>query len=89
MAKTQSVATGTGHKLKFDDGARNVINDHREFEIGLKRTIGPRGKPLSSKDHTTMHHQCTINAPHTLLYTNRAQIARQLRCKFCNFEIRS
>jgi hypothetical protein len=72
MAKTRSVATGTAHKLKFDKSAensqctsgaacmtRNVINDHCEFEIGLKRTNGPRGKPFSSKGHTTMHHTPT------------------------------
>jgi hypothetical protein len=44
--KTQSVATGTAHKLKIDESAensqgassaacmaRNVINDHCEFEL--------------------------------------------------------
>jgi hypothetical protein len=36
--------------------ARNAINEKCEFKIGLKRTIGPRGKPFSSKGHTTMHH---------------------------------
>jgi hypothetical protein len=51
-AKIQSVATGTAHKLNLDESAensqrasgaacmaRNVINDHCELEIGLKRTI--------------------------------------------------
>jgi hypothetical protein len=38
--------------------ARNVINDHCEFEIGLKRSIGPRGN--SSKGLTTMHHTLTL-----------------------------
>jgi hypothetical protein len=61
---------------------RNVINDRCEFEIGLKRTIGPRGKPFSSKDQTTMHHT-------PLLHANRAPIGRQLQCNFCNFELRS
>jgi hypothetical protein len=45
MAKTQSVATSTAHKLKLNESARvahNAINDHCEFEIGLKRTIGPK-----------------------------------------------
>jgi hypothetical protein len=60
---------------------RAVINDLCEFEIGLKRTIGPRGKPFSSEGHTTM--------PHPLSHANRAQIARQLQCNFCNFELRS
>jgi hypothetical protein len=61
--QTQSDATGTAHKLKVDESAsgaacmeRNVINDHSEFDSGLKRTIGARGKPFSSKGHTTMHH---------------------------------
>jgi hypothetical protein len=26
--------------------ARNAINDHCEFKIGLKRTIGPRGEAI-------------------------------------------
>jgi DNA-directed RNA polymerase subunit RPC12/RpoP len=51
--KKQSVATGAAQKLKLDEStensqrasgaacmARNVINDHCKFEIGLKRTIG-------------------------------------------------
>jgi hypothetical protein len=69
MAKTQSIATGTAHKLKLDESARvaslerratsrNVINDHCEFEIGLKRTIGPSGKAFWMK---RTHHL----APHT------------------------
>jgi hypothetical protein len=59
--------------------ARNAINDHCEFKIGLKRTIEPI---FSSNGHTTMHHT-------PLLHANRAQIARQLQCDFCNFELRS
>jgi hypothetical protein len=55
MAKTQSVIPGTAYKLNLDESAknsqrasgalawratsRNVIDDHCEFEIGLKRTI--------------------------------------------------
>jgi hypothetical protein len=69
--KTQSFAASTAHKLKLDESAENsqragacmsrdVINDHCEFEIDLKRTIAPRGKLFfSSKGHTTMHHIST------------------------------
>jgi hypothetical protein len=63
MAKTQSVATCTAHKLKFDEGAensqgalawratsRNVIIDHCEFEIGLKKAFSsPTGGRASSR----------------------------------------
>jgi hypothetical protein len=95
MAKTQSVATDAAHELKFDESTENsqrasgtacmacyVINDHCEFEIGLKRTIEPGRKSFASKGHTTMHHT-------PLLHANRAQIACQLQCNFCNFELRS
>jgi hypothetical protein len=58
------------HKLKLDESARvaplawraesrNVINNHRIFEIGLKQNDWTKGKPLSSKCHTTMHHTPT------------------------------
>jgi hypothetical protein len=46
--RTRSVAP-----LAWRATSRNVINDHCEFEIGLKRTIGPRRKPFSPKGHTT------------------------------------
>jgi hypothetical protein len=48
---------------------RNAINDHCEFEIGLKRTIEPKreGKPLSS---IMALPPCTT---HPLLHANRAQ----------------
>jgi hypothetical protein len=62
--------------------ARNVINDHCEFEIGLKRMIGPKGKKaFCSKDRTTHHHAppCTT---HLLLHANRAQIAASMAIDF-------
>jgi hypothetical protein len=65
MAKTQRVATGTVHKPKLDESAESSHsgqrhNDRCVFEIGLKRTIGPRGKPFSVKGHTTMHHNTLL-----------------------------
>jgi hypothetical protein len=70
--KTQNVATGTAHKLNLNESAensqrasgaarmaRNALNDHCEFKIGLKRTIGPRESIFSSNGRTTMHHTPT------------------------------
>jgi hypothetical protein len=61
------------HKLKLDESAensqrasgaarmaRNVINDHCEFEIGLKRTDWTNGKAFFIK--RSHHHR---HAPHT------------------------
>jgi hypothetical protein len=69
--KTQHVATGTAHKLNLNESAensqreiasgaaRNAINGHCEFKIGLKRTIEPWESLFSSNGHTTMHHTPT------------------------------
>jgi hypothetical protein len=40
-------------RLAWRATSLNVIHDHCEFEIGLKRMIGPRWKPISSKGHHT------------------------------------
>jgi hypothetical protein len=91
--KTQSVATGTAHKLNLNGRRRirstrvaprvahNAINDTANLKLVWKERLNPGESLFSSNCHTTMHHT-------PLLRANRPPIAvwfLQFRAPIVNF----
>jgi hypothetical protein len=62
--------------------ARNAINDSANLKLAWKERLNQ----WKAFCHQMVTPPCTT---HPLLHANWAQIARQLQCDFCNFELRS